>query len=76
VAVGDPGETLAGAAHTFRRYGTLWLEMERVTGHQTYSGDRFGAAIDLTEDYLVIGAPNADGTGSTDSGAVFVFELP
>ena len=77
--VGDPTNSNAGASagavYVFRRSGASWARIGVLIGNDTLAGDRFGAALALSESRIAVGAPLADAQG-TDSGAVYVFELP
>jgi len=79
LAVGSPGDDLwgteAGAAHLFEvDHGGSgnWGLINSLNASDPTAGDRFGAAVSLSFDDAVIGAPGADVSGS-DSGAVYVF---
>ena len=72
----------AGAAYVFERSGTLWsqrayLKASNAEGDDSskFRGDRLGAAVAATGDYLAIGAPLEGGPNNTTlgAGAVYVF---
>jgi hypothetical protein len=48
------------------------FEVGRLYAHDGQLGDRFGDAVAIDGDTAVVGAPNADGVGTT-SGAAYVF---
>lgn len=77
--VGDPTSSVAGAdagaVYVFRRSGGSWTRIGVLVGNDTLAGDRFGSALSLSDARIAVGAPLAD-TAGTDSGAVYVFELP
>jgi hypothetical protein len=67
----------AGAAYAFRAptaTGTFAAAgaMEALNGGAT--GDKFGSAVALARDTMVVGAPFMDGAGGQNSGAAMVFE--
>ncbi len=62
----------SGSVYVFRRNGLEWQESGLLLPRDGAMGDRFGASIALSENAIVVGAPNADGVG-TNSGAVYVF---
>lgn len=67
---GDAGVEL-GAVYVFHRTtGTLW----KLTALDAEDGDRFGysVSISINGDYVVVGAPFADSTG-TDLGVLYIF---
>lgn len=68
VAIGAPGETAggqtgAGAVHIFRNVGLGWQFFQRVTEASPRAGARFGSAVSLDGDRLVVGAPGAERVG-------------
>ncbi len=65
-----PGKTDAGAAYVFQRTGTTWTFLQKVSPPTPGAGDRFGTAVDLDGERIVVGAPRNDGNG-TDAGAVY-----
>jgi hypothetical protein len=66
--VGAPGAGEAGqcpgAAYVFVRDGDIWTQEARLTAGDGDPGDRFGASVSLSGRYLVVGAPNAGGSGA------------
>jgi trimeric autotransporter adhesin len=73
----------AGAAYVFFRSGVTWTQQAYLKAGNTGADDRFGAAVAISGDTVVIGAPIED-SGSVgvngipdesapDSGAVYVF---
>ncbi len=76
VAVGAPGDddlgNLAGSVYVFERSagGTdNWGEVEKLYGSDTSASDRFGAAVGLSADSLVVGAWGNNG----NQGSAYVF---
>ncbi|MCU0595456.1 MAG: FG-GAP repeat protein, partial [Desulfobacterota bacterium] len=65
VADGEPG-----SACVFRFNGEGWIEEARLTALDGKAGDRFGASVSISADYIVVGAPGAGG-----SGAYYVFKF-
>jgi hypothetical protein len=64
----------AGAAYVFERSGTVWSENAKLTDAAPGAGDTFGAAVDLKDTRLAVGAPKCD-DHVPDGGAVFVYDL-
>ena len=61
VAVGAPGyNSEQGAAYVFSCSETRCVERQKLLANDGESGDGFGAALDLANGILVVGAPSAD----------------
>lgn len=75
--VGAPEEAVGdaysqGAVYVFTRSGTTWTQQARLTAPALHDQDGFGAALALSGDTAVIGAPGT--TEGWDSlGAAYVF---
>jgi hypothetical protein len=80
----DNSATNAGAVYVFVRNGTTWTQQAYLKASNTDASDSFGAALALSVDTLVVGAPEEDssatGVGGDQadnsagaSGAVYVF---
>ncbi len=72
---GDESNNLApgsGAVYVFTRSNSQWLQQAYIKASNTQLGDSF-FATDLKDDLLVVGAPDEDGTGPENSGAVYIF---
>jgi len=68
----------AGTAYVYRKVGTEWVEQAPliVTGAQ--SGDRSGASVAISGDFLVLGCPDDDFgnfPGESNAGSAVVFRL-
>ena len=72
LVVGAPGQGGPGAAHVFVRNGPTWQLQQVLTSAPAVNGDRFGAAVAISGNTIVVGAPDEDGTAG-NSGAAFVF---
>jgi hypothetical protein len=59
-----------GAVYVFRYNGLNWTEEAKLTAGDGKEGDLFGASVSVSGDYVVVGAPAADG-----SGALYVFKF-
>lgn len=75
----------AGAVYVFRKIGGIWSQEAYLKASNTDAGDSFGAAVDISGDTIVVGAPdedsNATGINGDESdnsaalsGAVYVFQ--
>ncbi|HEY9435845.1 MAG TPA: FG-GAP repeat protein, partial [Blastocatellia bacterium] len=51
----------AGSVYVFVRSGTSWSQQAKLTGSQAVAGDLYGAAVGVSGDMLVVGAPSAFG---------------
>src|SRR5262245_24024502 len=70
VVVGASGDNmLAGSAYVFVRSGTGWSQQAKLTASDAASGDRFGDAVGISGDTVVVGASDA----ASDAGAAYVF---
>lgn len=61
-----------GSAYLYKRDESGWTQEIKLTALDADSGDHFGAALDLQQNYLVIGAPGVNGLGQ-NFGAVYSF---
>ena len=62
--------TDSGAAYMFRWDGVQWIQTEKLLADTGKSGDFFGAAVALSGDYAVVGAPSDD-TGGDEWMSIF-----
>eukprot|EP01084_Bolivina_argentea_P247810 414562_1 len=61
-----------GAAYVFERdiVANVWNEAAKLQHSQPHSSDYFGSSVDISNDYLAVGARKQD---NTDAGAVYVY---
>jgi choice-of-anchor B domain-containing protein len=72
VLVGQPGsEQRPGTVFVYRWTGGEWTEAARISADDGTPGDRFGWAVDVSGDELIVGAPRAD----DGRGAAYVFRM-
>src|SRR6266498_686609 len=70
VVVGASGDNmLAGSAYVFVRSGTGWSQQAKLTASDAASGDRFGDAVGISGNTVVVGASDA----ASDAGSAYVF---
>jgi cysteine-rich repeat protein len=73
LVVGAPGEDAqgdeAGAAYVFDRSGD---EIAKITANDAQEYDKFGWAVSISAEAVVVGAPGEDAQGD-DAGAAYVF---
>ena len=86
----DNGALNSGAAYVFVRSGTAWTQEAYLKADNAEVGDRFGISLALSGDSMAVGADMEDSSlmgvptpwassidnGRSNSGAVYVFELP
>ncbi len=79
LVVGAPHYTTtgesSGSAYIFRRDAgsARWVEVTQLLADDGQPGDRFGYAVAISGDKVVVGAPWTDVGGWQDAGAVYVF---
>lgn len=66
--VGEPGR-----AYIFERDGADWVEVAKLVAPDGVAKDAFGWAIDVSGDYVAIGAPRAWSGSPSGAGAVYIF---
>ena len=77
----DNGSGESGAAYVFTRSGTAWSQQAYLKASFPDTDDRFGARVAVTQETIVVGAPQESGSdpqdpsdnGFPDSGAAYVF---
>lgn len=62
----------SGAAYLFRRDGTTWTRIQRLTPSDAAATQLFGSAVHLSDDLLIVGATSHSELGS-NAGAAYVF---
>lgn len=76
-AVGAPfdsaGAPNSGSVRLYRLSGASWQYQGALVASDGTTGDRFGAAIAMDGNILVVGAPDDDDAGA-NYGAVYIFE--
>jgi len=70
----------AGAGYVFVRSGSSWSQQAYLKPSNTDAGDRFGTAVDIDNDFIIVGSrlESSDGSSSSDNsalsaGAAYVF---
>ena len=74
----DGSQVKTGSAYVFTKPGTGWAtdtEMAKLTASDSAATDKFGYAVALDGDIVVVGAYGDDVLGS-DSGSAYVFSKP
>ncbi|MCP4069424.1 MAG: hypothetical protein GY741_14205 [Phycisphaeraceae bacterium] len=76
LVVGAPGmDDERGGAWVFRSRNEGWTVIGRVTPAAPNVGDRFGEAVAIADDLIVLGGPSADVNGVLDRGRVACFRV-
>lgn len=79
MVIGAPDEDVAGssrqgAAYVYEHRGGAWQEVARLTASDGDALDRFGFAIAVDENVVLVAAPHAAVNTVPEAGAVYVFE--
>lgn len=73
IVIGSPGhEDRRGAAYVFARAGSVWSLQQQLEAPQRDEGDRFGTAVAISGETVLIGAPGDDEVAQ-DAGGVWAF---
>ncbi|MEM9381811.1 MAG: FG-GAP repeat protein [Planctomycetota bacterium] len=76
VAIGAPGDddvgVDSGSVRTFRDQAGTYVTGPKLIGSSVGPGDRFGSAVSVDGDRMLVGAPNDDDRG-LDAGAAYAF---
>ena len=67
------GVIQAGSAYVFTRQGTAWTEQAQLVATDGATTDRFGNAVALEGDTILVGAFQDDHPGRIDAGSAYVF---
>lgn len=71
--VGAPGTASKGAAYVFQRNGDEWFQRAELTAPEGAEWDFFGAAVTVSDDTILVGAPNATVDAHYRQGSAYVF---
>ncbi|HEY0678152.1 MAG TPA: FG-GAP repeat protein [Chitinophagaceae bacterium] len=76
--VGAPMDTAlnvdGGAAYIFAKENGTWVQQAKIYASNAASNDRFGSAVSIYGDVVVVGAPGKDISGINARGRVYVFK--
>ncbi|HND52890.1 MAG TPA: FG-GAP-like repeat-containing protein, partial [Pirellulaceae bacterium] len=64
-----------GEVRMFQRSGATWAETAALSASDGAAGDRFGRALSLDDDWLMVGAPWDDVGGNVNQGAAYLYRL-
>lgn len=62
-----------GAVWVFTRTDGIWSEQDRLLAADGAEADRFGSAVAISQDRILVGAESADSPGVFNRGAAYVF---
>ena len=68
----DDGGGGSGSAYVFTRSGSTWTQQGKLIASDDQTSDRFGIAVDINNDYAIVGASFED-AGGNESGAAYIF---
>jgi len=63
-----------GAAHIFKREGSIWTEQYKLTASDRAEHDYFGHSVSISGDYAIVGAPFDDDAGNI-SGSAYIYSI-
>lgn len=70
------GQTDAGGVFVFERNGTAWPLLQQLTAPMPMAQDKFGNAIDVVGQNIVVAALRRERGAVTDAGAVYAYTRP
>ena len=74
-AYGDDDNGLdSGSAYIFKRSGSSWNQVTKITASDGAPNDMFGSSVSISGDYAIVGAFGNDDNG-TESGSAYIFDL-
>jgi FG-GAP repeat protein len=78
VVVGTPGDNGAagsdqGSAYVFVRSAGVWSQQQKLEASDAAAGDRFGNAMAISGETIVVGASQDDGAAGSNQGSAYVF---
>lgn len=69
----------AGSVYVYSFDGTNWQKLVKLTAYDGGVSDRFGNAVGVFNDMVIVGSPNHDKgpiTGASDRGAAYIYKKP
>jgi hypothetical protein len=71
--IGAPSEGQGGAAYVFRRTGAAWNYFMELTSADIGNKDRFGDAVGIDGNYIIVGAPYDSLNTVEYNGSAYIF---
>ncbi len=68
----DDEGTDSGSAYVFHHNGTSWVQAAKLTAADGAATDRFGAAVSIAGEFVIVGALD-DNAPATNSGSAYIF---
>src|ERR1044071_1415387 len=66
---------VSGAVYVFKKGADgNWTEQEKIVAPDAANSDRFGFAVDMDGDYLIVGAPEKNVNGNYAQGKAYVYK--
>ncbi len=76
--IGAYGDDVAnvdqGSAYIFRRIGSSWSQVAKLTASDGAASDNFGRSVSISGDYAIIGADMDDVGDNTNQGSAYIFK--
>jgi len=70
----DAGGSASGKAYVFNTStGALTYTLDNPNGHDTTAGDRYGFAVAVSDNHIVVSAPYEDDANGVSQGKVYVY---
>jgi hypothetical protein len=69
----DTNLSNTGAAYIFKRNGTSWTQMTKLTANDPAANDYFGHNLELSSQLAIVGAYGKD-SENTDTGVAYIFK--
>lgn len=70
-----PGVSNCGAVYIFAKEASgNWIEQTKIIAPDAAQNDRFGYALDMDGDYLIVGAPEKSIGGNYSQGKAYIFK--
>ena len=69
----DDNGTDSGSAYRYRKVGSSWKQVSKLTASDAAAGDQFGHAVALDGETAVVGA-NLDDGADSDTGSVYTYD--
>lgn len=69
------GLSAAGTVYLFTRQGKSWSEPVKIVADTVTSGDRFGSAVSISGERLVVGAAGRDPLNIQQAGEAFAYKI-
>ena len=66
------GKEDTGSVYVFQLVDSTWTEHSKLSVSDAGAGDHFGAAVSMTADYGMVGAPGGD-AGGQDAGTAYIY---